>query len=73
MNPAPCLQPLVGISVIERAVIRNLLGPNLSSGRSFRQVMQYAALHFSSHLKQGESIDLIHGGVNSDHRSAARP
>lgn len=58
---------------MERAVIRDLLGPNLSSGRCFRQVIQYAALHFSSHLKWGESTDLIHRGVNSDEGSAARP
>lgn len=42
--PAPCLQPPVGISVKARAVIRDLLGPNLNSGRSFRQVIQYIAI-----------------------------
>lgn len=70
--PAPCLQPLVGISVTGRALIRDLLGSNLNSGRSFRQVIQYAAMHFSCHLKGGESTDLVHRGVNSNQGSAAR-
>lgn len=42
--PAPCLQPLVGISIKGRAVTRDLLGPNLNSGRSFRQVIQDVAI-----------------------------
>lgn len=55
-----------------RAVTRHLLGPNLNSGRSFRPVIQYAAIHFSCYLKGGESTDLVHRGVNSNQGSAAR-
>lgn len=55
---------------MERAVPRNLLGLNAGSGRSFRQVIKYAAFHLASYLKRDESTDLIHRGINSDQESA---